>query len=138
MPLLRNQDNLMSKSFDHSVGGNKDNNQEKIKSVKWQDQKIGNKTQNIVFRKYLNSTITEKSESFENYMISDSKSLKQEENLNVNMRKSIENSQFQRSRIEEHKSSAENFENGGNTTNWVEDEMNILLGLNNIDEEIPK
>ena len=138
MPLLRNQDNLMSKSFDHSVGGNKDNNQEKIKSVKWQDQKIGNKTQNIVFRKYLNSTITEKSESFENYMISDSKSLKQEKNLNGNMRKSIENSQFQRSRIEEQKSSAENFENGGNTTNWVEDEMNILLGLNNIDEEIPK
>ena len=128
----------MSKSFDHSVGGNKDNNQEKIKSVKWQDQKIGNKTQNIVFRKYLNSTITEKSESFENYMISDSKSLKQEKNLNGNMRKSIENSQFQRSRIEEQKSSAENFKNGGNTTNWVEDEMNILLGLNNIDEEIPK
>lgn len=30
------------------------------------------------------------------------------------------------------------FEDGINNTDWVEDEMNILLGLNKVEEDIPK
>ena len=127
LPLQRNQDNFVSKSFDYNTSSFQNGNRKK-KTVKFEDERVANRTQNYNFKKFLTSEI------------SDSIPVKQEKAKFGQIKKqSANNPSGSKKNYEERKSSEFNFEEMANNTDWVEDEMNVLLGLDrNEEEEIPK